>query len=151
MDLLQVQCTMDIHMCFKRHKMGIKLNILSILLHPSQFVYNFILSNFVFINFLIFWLYMEKLETLFFWRLSRRPDHYPDHLFVPACFALLAWTKYRLTCGAAILNLNIRDNKNIHQAPLVSAQPAASGWRNNLNLKADAIINFYSETLVYRL
>ena len=27
-------------MCFKRHKMGIKLNILSILFHPSQFVYN---------------------------------------------------------------------------------------------------------------
>ena len=27
----------DLHMCFKCHKMGIKLNILSILLHPSQF------------------------------------------------------------------------------------------------------------------
>ena len=34
-----------LHMRFKRHKMGIKLNILSILLHPSQFVYNYILSN----------------------------------------------------------------------------------------------------------
>ena len=82
------------HMCFKRHKMGIKLNILSILLHPSQFVYNVILNNFVLKNFLIFCLYMEKLETLFFCRLSRRPDHYPDHypdhLFVPARFAPLA-------------------------------------------------------------
>ena len=67
--------------------MGIKLNILSILLHPSQFVYNVILNNFVFINFLIFcYIYMEKLETLFFCSLSRRPDH----LFVPARFAQLA-------------------------------------------------------------
>ena len=56
--------------------MGIKLNILSILLHPSQFVYNYILNNF-----------MEKLETSFF---CRRPNHYPDHLFIPAGFALLA-------------------------------------------------------------
>jgi len=35
---------------------------------------------------LIFCLYMEKLESLFFCGLSRRPDH----LFVPALFALLA-------------------------------------------------------------
>ena len=54
------------HMCFKRHKMGIKLNILSILLYPSQFVYNVIFDNFAFMNFLIFCLYMEKLESLFF-------------------------------------------------------------------------------------
>ena len=33
--------------------------------------------------------------------------------------------------------------------PLWSGQqPAASGWRNNVNLKADAIINFHSKTLV---
>ena len=77
---------------------------------------------------------MEKLETLSFCRLSRRPAHYPDHLFVLARFALLAWTKYRLTCmrccntnlETAILNLNILDNKNIHQAPLVSAQLAVA-------------------------
>ena len=61
------------HMCFKRHKMGIKLNILSILLHPSQFVYNYILNNFVFINFFDFCLYMEELETLF---VSLTSDHY---------------------------------------------------------------------------
>ena len=35
---------------------------------------------------------MEKLETYVFvgYRLSRRPDHYSDHLFVLARFALLA-------------------------------------------------------------
>ena len=32
-------------MCFKHHKMGMKLNILSILLNPPQFVYNYILKN----------------------------------------------------------------------------------------------------------
>ena len=36
------------HTCFKHHQMGNELNVLSILLHPSQFVYNYILSNFVF-------------------------------------------------------------------------------------------------------
>jgi len=87
------------HRFFLQMAFSASSNVLSILLHPSKFVYNYILSNFVFINFLIFCLYMEKLETLVFCRLSRRPDH----LFVLARFALLAWTKYRLTCGAAIL------------------------------------------------
>ena len=34
------------HMCFKCHKMGIKLNILSVLLHPSHIVYNYIAEKY---------------------------------------------------------------------------------------------------------
>ena len=90
-------------MCFKRNKKGIKLNILSILLHPSQFVYNYILKNFVFINFFDFCLYIEKLETLFFLGFPGALTITLTILFVPARFALLAWKKYFLTCGAAIL------------------------------------------------
>ena len=90
-------------MCFKRYKMGIKLNILSILFHPSQFVYNYTLDNFVFINFFDFCLYMEKLETLFFVGYPGALAITLPILFVPARFALLVWTKYRLTYGAAIL------------------------------------------------
>ena len=121
-------------MCFKRHKMGIKLNILSILLHPSQFVYNYILSNFVFISFLIFWLYMEKLEILFFYRLSRRaPRPLPWPFICTGSLCLVSLDKilsYLRCCNTnletAILNLNILDNKNIHQAPLVSTQLAVA-------------------------
>ena len=54
------------HMCFKLHKMGIKLGILSILIHLSQFVYNVNLNNFVFLNFLIFlFLYGEIRNVIF--------------------------------------------------------------------------------------
>ena len=53
------------HICFKRHKMGIKLNILSILLHPSQFVYNYILNIF-FHNFLIFLIIYREINFIFF-------------------------------------------------------------------------------------
>ena len=117
-------------MCFKLHKMGVKLNILSILLHPSQFVYNYIFNIFVFINFFDFlFIYIEKLETLFFCWLSRRPDHYPAHYICTGLIGLVNLDKIssHLRCcntnlETAILNLNIPDNKNIHQAPLVSAQ-----------------------------
>ena len=141
-------------MCFKGHKMGIILNILSILLHPSQIVYNYILNNVVFINFFDFCLYMEKLETLFFIRLSRRPDHYPAHFICTGLLCLVSLDKilsYLWCCNTylvtAILNLNLLEkyppgpgaasfrpagcspdhyeiNKNIHQALLVSAQLA---------------------------
>ena len=43
--LLVVGSKFLFHMCFKCHKMGMKFNILSILLHPSQFVYNYIINN----------------------------------------------------------------------------------------------------------
>ena len=74
---------------------------------------------------------MEKLETIFF---VGYPGALPitlPILFVPACFALTSLderSSYLRCCntnlGTAILNLNIHDNKNIHQAPLVSAQLA---------------------------
>ena len=93
---------------------------------------------------------MEKLETSFFCRLSRRPDHYPDHLFVPARFALCLdkILSYLQCCNTnletAILNLNILDNKNIHQAPLVSAQLVVAltinGQGNSQLPQADAIM-----------
>ena len=60
------------HMHFKRHKMGIKSNISSILFHPSKFVYNYILNNFYSKLFWFLKLYMETLETLFFCGLPRR-------------------------------------------------------------------------------
>ena len=112
---------------------------------------------------------MEKLETLFFCKLSRRTAHF----ICTGSFCLVSLDK--------ILSYLIFYNKNIHQVPLVSAQlawalpfwarlkpaekyppgaasfrpaglrlkPAAWGGHNNLNLKADSIIYFHSETLMY--
>ena len=109
-------------MCFKRHKMGIKLDIISILLHPSQFVYNVILNNFVFTNFLIFCLYMEKLN--FFVGYLGALTIYLYRLALPRWLDKIL--SYLRCCNTnletAILNLNILDDKYIHQAPLVSTQ-----------------------------
>ena len=95
-------------------------------------LHSYILNNFVFMN--LFWffvyMYMEKLETLFFCRLSRRPDHYPAHFICTSSLCLVSLDKipsYLRCCNTnletAILNLKL-DNKNIHHAPLVSAQLA---------------------------
>ena len=77
---------------------------------------------------------MEKLEALFFVGCPGALPITLPILFVPARFALFAWTKHHLTLfprrccntnlGTAILNLNIRDNKIIHQVPLIYAQQA---------------------------
>ena len=84
--------------------MGIKLNILSILLHPSQFVYNYILNNFVFITFFDFlFVYGEIRNFTFFVGYPGALTITLPILFVLARFALLPWTKYCLTCHAAIL------------------------------------------------
>ena len=76
---------------------------------------------------------MEKLETLFFCRPSKCPDHYPAHFICTGLLCLVSLDKIssNLRCcntnlETAILNLNILDNENIHQAPLVSAQLAVA-------------------------
>jgi hypothetical protein len=76
---------------------------------------------------------MEKLEILFFCRLSRRPDHFPAHFICTDLLSLVSLDKilsYLWCCNThletAILNLNILDIENIHQAQLVSAQLAVA-------------------------
>ena len=64
--------------------MGIKLNILYIILQPSQFVYNY--KQFLFIKFLIFWIkYGEIINFVFVWA-TQVHAHYHAHFICTGSF-----------------------------------------------------------------